>query len=75
MFSNSYRKLEDKSDPYLLGQFGHVHAGSGHFTAAVLVKFVSTCLTAETVEQEFQAEVTECQVEMCFPHLGNREQA
>lgn len=38
----------------------HVHTYCGDFTAAVLVKFIPTCLTPEAVEQELVAEVTVC---------------
>lgn len=44
-----------------------------NLSAAALVEFVTTGLTAETLEQKLSAEVTEGQCEESLPHLSIKQ--
>lgn len=48
-----------------------VHTHGWHLGAAVLVEFVAARLTAEAVEQELLADVTEGKLQKCLPSLEN----
>lgn len=48
-----------------------VDAHEGNLRAAALVELVATGLTAETLEEQLSAEVTEGQRKEGLPHLGN----
>lgn len=46
-----------------------VHAHGRHFGAAVLMEFVATRLAAKAIQEELLANVTEGQLQECFPNL------
>lgn len=49
-----------------------VHTHDGNFGAAVLVEFISACLTAEAIQEELLAHVAVGQLQKRLPHLKHK---
>lgn len=52
-----------------LADVAPVHTHGGHFGAAMLVKFVATCLTPKAVQKKLLTNVTEGQLQKRFSYL------
>lgn len=62
-FISAWRHLQELSD------IAPVHTHRGHFGAAMLMEFVAACLATETIQKKLLANITECQLQICFPNL------